>query len=240
LKSLLAAGGLAVMLHAGLFIVQFDKMFPRPADRAHRQVMIDLVEPPAPKVQPTLRREKGLEKIQTRPLIPPPPPRAEPPPPVETHPAVAALPAPAAVADDPNGLFRPAPPSVPRISAEGKPSEDPRVLQPKPGKVTDLTEAIPLYRDNPTPAYPVLARKRGYEGTVILEVFVNRNGRVGDLKIHQSSGQVILDEAALASVKGWQFNPGKKGDTAIDMWVRVPIRFNLTDLQKVRQQPERD
>ena len=141
---------------------------------------------------------------------------------------MAALPAPAAVADFPNGLFRPAPPSVPRNKCGRQTLRSPRVLQPKPGKVTVLTEAIPLYRDNPAPAYPVLARKRGYEGTVILEVFVNRNGRVGDLKIHQSSGQAILDEAALASVKGWQFNPGKKGDTAIDMWVRVPIRFNLT------------
>ena len=90
-----------------------------------------------------------------------------------------------------------------------------------------VTEAVPLYKVNPPPEYPRLARKRGYQGTVVLEVLVDRNGRVGDLRLFTSSGHSILDRKAMASVKGWLFEPGMKGDKKLDMWVRVPVRFEL-------------
>ncbi|MBW1706030.1 MAG: energy transducer TonB [Deltaproteobacteria bacterium] len=90
-----------------------------------------------------------------------------------------------------------------------------------------MREATPLYRKNPTPKYPKIARKRGYQGTVVIEVLVDRDGRVGDLRVSESSGYSILDRAAMASVKGWVFEPGMKGDQKVDMWVKVPIRFQL-------------
>jgi len=90
-----------------------------------------------------------------------------------------------------------------------------------------MREAIPLYRINPPPKYPRIARKRGYQGTVVLEVLVDQEGKVGDLRISESSGYSILDRAAMASVKGWVFEPGMKGDQKVDMWVKVPIRFQL-------------
>jgi protein TonB len=42
-----------------------------------------------------------------------------------------------------------------------------------------------------------MARKRGYQGTVILSVLVNREGRVDNLWVFESSGYNILDNAAL-------------------------------------------
>jgi protein TonB len=91
----------------------------------------------------------------------------------------------------------------------------------------EIREAIPIYRKNPTPRYPRTARRRGYQGTVILEVLVDREGRVGDTRLSQSSGYGVLDRAAMASVKGWSFEPGKRGDEKVDMWVMVPVRFQL-------------
>ncbi|MDO9566129.1 MAG: energy transducer TonB [Candidatus Desulfaltia sp.] len=88
-------------------------------------------------------------------------------------------------------------------------------------------KAIPLYRINPLPKYPRIARKRGYQGTVVLDVLVDRNGRVGDLRLFTSSGYSILDRKAIESVKVWLFEPGMKGDKKLDMWVRVPVRFQL-------------
>ena len=90
-----------------------------------------------------------------------------------------------------------------------------------------VIEAVPLYKVNPLPEYPRIARKRGYQGTVVLEVLVDQNGRVGDLRLFTSSGYSILDKKAMASVKGWLFEPGMKGDKKVDMWVRVPVRFEL-------------
>jgi protein TonB len=90
-----------------------------------------------------------------------------------------------------------------------------------------LVYARPLYRKNPPPKYPRLARKRGYEGTVILEVLVDEKGRVADLRVYDSSGYEILDQSARTSVEKWLFEPGTKDGRVTQMWVRVPIRFKL-------------
>lgn len=92
---------------------------------------------------------------------------------------------------------------------------------------TVIEEAKPLYRMNRPPPYPSTARRRGYEGTVVLEVMVDRKGRVGDLRVHSSSGYALLDKAAMAAVGDWLFEPGRRGDETVAMWVRVPIRFVL-------------
>ncbi len=88
-------------------------------------------------------------------------------------------------------------------------------------------EATPLYRRNPVPEYPLLARKRGYQGTVVLEVLVDRQGRVADLRLSASCGYSVLDQAALASVKTWLFDPGTRGGERVEMRVKVPVRFQL-------------
>ena len=90
-----------------------------------------------------------------------------------------------------------------------------------------VREASPLYRENPVPEYPLIARKRGYQGTVVLEVLVNREGRVKELTLSASSGYSVLDQAALASVRTWLFEPGMRGGEKVDMWVKVPVRFRL-------------
>ncbi|MFH1349554.1 MAG: energy transducer TonB, partial [Pseudomonadota bacterium] len=91
----------------------------------------------------------------------------------------------------------------------------------------DIREAVPAYKSNPRPQYPALARRRGLEGTVVLEVLVSREGKVNDLRLFRSSGYTLLDQAAIGSVKNWLFEPGKKGNEEIEMWVRVPVRFQL-------------
>ena len=90
-----------------------------------------------------------------------------------------------------------------------------------------VSEAVPLYRMNPEPRYPKMARKRGYQGTVLLSVLVNKEGLVDDLWLYKSCGYKILDNAAIEAVKDWTFEPGKKGDDAVEMWVEVPVIFKL-------------
>jgi protein TonB len=90
-----------------------------------------------------------------------------------------------------------------------------------------IREARPLYRSNPPPKYPVLARRRGFQGNVLLEVLVGPIGNVIDLRVLSSSGHPVLDRAAKSSVKNWTFVPGMRGQEKVEMWVRVPIRFEL-------------
>ncbi len=92
-------------------------------------------------------------------------------------------------------------------------------------KVTQ--EAVPLYRVNPPPGYPKAARRRGYQGRVILSVLVNEEGRVDNLWVLESCGYRLLDNSAVKAVKDWVFEPGREGDRKVSMWVKIPVRFEL-------------
>jgi protein TonB len=73
----------------------------------------------------------------------------------------------------------------------------------------------------------MIARKRGYQGKVILDVLVDENGRAREVIINESSGYVILDRAAATAVADWKFEPAKRGLIAVPMRVKVPVVFRL-------------
>jgi protein TonB len=102
-----------------------------------------------------------------------------------------------------------------------------RAVKEMPPVTQVVKEAIPLYKENPAPGYPRLAKKRGYQGTVILEVLVTKEGKAGKVNLFQSSRYSVLDDAAVSSVKKWRFEPGEKGDKKVDMWVKIPILFQI-------------
>ncbi len=85
----------------------------------------------------------------------------------------------------------------------------------------------PDYGGNRPPAYPPLARERGYEGTVFLRVEVRGDGSVGGMTIDRSSGYEMLDRAAAESVKEWTFLPAQKGGKPVTSWVLLPVKFML-------------
>jgi TonB family protein len=107
------------------------------------------------------------------------------------------------------------------------PQVPPEPNQGPPTSPPPIREAIPIYRKNPSPKYPRVARRRGYQGTVVIEALVNREGKVEDLRLFHSSGYRVLDRAAMKSVKNWVFEPGKRGDEEVEMWVKIPVRFQL-------------
>ena len=110
------------------------------------------------------------------------------------------------------------------IQMAALPSEAEMTPEPSP---SGIREAIPLYRENPPPRYPRIARRKGYEGTVVLEVLVNIEGKVAECRIIRSCGYSVLDEAAIKSIRNWLFEPGMRGEEKVEMWVKVPIRFQL-------------
>lgn len=85
----------------------------------------------------------------------------------------------------------------------------------------------PMYRSTPLPSYPPAARERGIEGAGLFEVKVTRDGSVGEVKVKQSTGLAVLDEAAVATIKTWTFEPGRRGPNPVESWVEVPVRFSL-------------
>jgi protein TonB len=87
------------------------------------------------------------------------------------------------------------------------------------------------YGTNPPPPYPTTARRRGWEGEVLLLVNVTAQGEVYNVTVNHSSGYQILDRAALNAVYRWEFQAAQKNGRAVSGQVMVPIRFSIKDAQ---------
>lgn len=97
----------------------------------------------------------------------------------------------------------------------------------QPGKTSTTVEARPMYHQNRKPTYPQLARKRNWQGVVMLAVRVSEQGAVEKIRIQKTSGYDLLDSAALTAVKKWKFLPGMKDGVKTVMEIIVPVHFVL-------------
>jgi TonB family protein len=90
------------------------------------------------------------------------------------------------------------------------------------------------------PLYPQVARRQGWEGTVVLRINIDPGGNVEDIATQKSTGYDALDESAAQSVKTWRFDPAKDGEFPVSSVVDLPIRFNLDEygIQASRPEPE--
>jgi protein TonB len=78
------------------------------------------------------------------------------------------------------------------------------------------------------PGYPATSRRLGEEGTVELSLYILADGRVGEVRIEQSSGFARLDEAAQQhALKSWRLLPGQIDGIASAGWQRIAITFRL-------------
>lgn len=116
----------------------------------------------------------------------------------------------------------------PKVASAPVPSERKPVSVEPP---VVLPRADAAYLRNPPPNYPRMMLRRGVEGTVLVRAQVMDDGSCHHVQLKTSSGHRLLDEAALAAVKGWHFMPARKGNQAIVAWVDVPIEFKISRTQ---------
>jgi periplasmic protein TonB len=89
-------------------------------------------------------------------------------------------------------------------------------------------EKEPLPVKQIQPKYPDLAIKAGLEGTVVLKVWVTKEGKVKKAVILKSDADVF-NEAAIEAAKQWVFTPALQQKKPIDVWVSIPFKFRLKD-----------
>ena len=82
---------------------------------------------------------------------------------------------------------------------------------------------------NPHPTYPLIARKKGWEGRVVLQTDVDKQGNVKFIRILESSGFKVLDDISIETLKTWKFKPAKLGNKFVDDIVNIPVKFVLTN-----------
>ncbi|NIR48205.1 TonB family protein [candidate division KSB1 bacterium] len=81
--------------------------------------------------------------------------------------------------------------------------------------------------------YPEMARKIGLEARVVVGVLVDQKGNPVKTEILKDSGvNVGFEEAAQAAVKAVKWKPALQRDVPVKVWVSVPIRFTLEDVEK--------
>lgn len=131
------------------------------------------------------------------------------------------------------------PVKMPQVKEVRSPSESQKKIQKEPEQLVQpkpkspnllqgaFTKAMPLELVNTPPRYPRVARVRGYEGVVVLRVYVNAVGSVGSLKIKKSSGFESLDKAALKAIQKWKFTPAKHLGRSVTSEIELPVRFRL-------------
>ena len=88
-------------------------------------------------------------------------------------------------------------------------------------------DAPPKPRRNIRPDYPKGARQRGEQGEVVLEIRVNTEGAVDDVKVATSSGFAELDEAAIRAARAAKFSPARSGQAPVASTARLKLQFKL-------------
>ena len=98
------------------------------------------------------------------------------------------------------------------MAVEKKPAVKPRLLRIDP------------------PKYPRKARRLRLEGTVLVDAYVDRTGKVEEVKLVDGlGGKSGVDEAAIEAVRSARFRAGSEQGVATSMWHTVAVSFHLDD-----------
>ncbi len=96
-------------------------------------------------------------------------------------------------------------------------------------------EIVPYYKvevkptpvSMPQPVYPSIPRQAGIEGTTVVKMLVDIDGKVIDVVILKSSGNQMLDQEAVKAAGQSTFTPAKQRDKFVRVWVARPVIFKL-------------
>lgn len=124
-----------------------------------------------------------------------------------------------------------APKDQPRGEEVAKEVAEPPLV---PQDLPDTARFIPIYRVDKKPqlvrkavlSYPAKARELNIQGTVILEVNIDEQGKVGDIRIVKGAG-FGLDEEAVRWMRASSFSPAYVQDKPVAVRMNFPVTFTL-------------
>ena len=85
----------------------------------------------------------------------------------------------------------------------------------------------PVQVSKVAPVYPAIAQSARVQGIVILEALIGVDGRVNDARVLRSVP--LLDQAALDSVKQWQYAPTLLNGVPVPVAMTVTVSFTLPE-----------
>ena len=93
-----------------------------------------------------------------------------------------------------------------------------------------VPDAPPRIVRRPLPRYPRLAKEMGAQATVVVEVRVDRDGRVVDSRLTSGDDSGLgFNEAALKAARSVRFEPARLRGEPVPAWTTVEFEFRLDD-----------
>ena len=74
------------------------------------------------------------------------------------------------------------------------------------------------WQGNTPPPYPVTARRQGLQGTVRLDLLIEADGSVAEIRMRESSGSAVLDRSVMTAVRQWRFIPARQQGQSVAAW----------------------
>jgi protein TonB len=118
--------------------------------------------------------------------------------------------------------YRHQPASVAPISPQAGPPPSPQAADPEPIWLEHVSQWLMTHQ-----LYPETARRRREQGTVVVKFAADRTGRVLDASLVHGSGSALLDEAALALLRGASLPAFPSNMPSPQQTVTVPISYRL-------------
>ncbi len=77
------------------------------------------------------------------------------------------------------------------------------------------------------PQYPEIAQEAGIEGTVYVQAFIDKKGRVKEVNIVKGIPNTGLNEAAMDAIRKTKFYPAKQRERPVGVYISIPVNFKL-------------
>jgi TonB family protein len=106
---------------------------------------------------------------------------------------------------------------------QAPPEPDPEPVGPIPVG-GDVARPQGIY--TPRPEYTEIARKTRTQGRVTLQVILDKEGRVGDLKV-LAALPMGLTERAVEAVRTWRYEPATLDGRPVEVYMTITITFTL-------------
>lgn len=78
----------------------------------------------------------------------------------------------------------------------------------------------------PEPEFSEQARHAKYQGTVVLNIVVDKTGKISRIRLERALG-MGLDENAMEGVKRWRFKPATRNGEPVAVTMNIEVSFNL-------------
>lgn len=216
----LVVAAAAVLLHAGALWALQSGLLARMVEVVTPvEVIAEFVEPPRSKADAPPPAPPPKQPVAAAQAVP------------QKAAALPPAPMPLAIADAAPAPH--APTGVVASTAPTPPVAAPQAATPvaaaPPAPRVELPSSEADYLHNPKPVFPPMSKRLGEQGLVMVRAWIGVDGVAQQAEISQSSGFDRLDQAALATARGWRYVPGKRAGVPEAMWATIPIKFNYSE-----------